>query len=237
MKINRFTQELMELDTFHVFEDFAGDQTDLFFTDTITDTGTAAVGDEATGVMVLTPSDGSVADNDEVYLATANELFLVAAGRRLYARGKVKFTETTSGVFNAAVGFASAVAANLIVDDGGGMRASGNIFAVHKIDGETVWRLTTRNGSAVTTTVSTKSATSTAYQDVEIEINDWDGVSVSVVAKVDGEYLKDANGLVIRHTVLVSGSTEMQLFAGAKLGAITNNDALKIDWLYGAQTR
>lgn len=237
MNINRFTSPLWDIDTFFVFDDFEKDQSDLWAIDTITDSGSVAIGDAANGIATLTPSDGTVADNDEVYLATPNELFLIAANRSLYARARLKFVETASGVYNAAFGFASAVAANLIVDDGAGMRASGNIVCLEKRDGETVWRLTTRNGSAATSTASTRTAGGSSYQKLEIFVKDYDGTNVWVSAKVDDEYLRDSNNLVIRHALAVASSTEMQLFAGAKLGAITNNDTLLLDYWYGAQTR
>jgi hypothetical protein len=237
MNINRFTSSLWNLDTFHIFDDFTADQSDLFWVDTITDTGTVLINDAANGIAVLTPSDGSVADNDEVYFASANELFLTAANRAIYGRCRLQFTETASGIYNAFFGFANAFAANLIVDDGAGLRASGNIFAIEKRDGETQWRLTSRNGSTVTSTLSTTTAGGASYQNLEIMVKDWDGVSVQVAARVDGDFLKDSNNLVIRHTVLLASATEMQVGAGAKLGAITNNDTLNLDYIYAAQTR
>ena len=63
--LNRFTASLWNLDTFHVFNDFITDQADTDWVDTITDTGTVAIGDEVGGVVTLTPSDATVADNDE----------------------------------------------------------------------------------------------------------------------------------------------------------------------------
>ena len=47
------------------------------------------------------------------------------------------------------------MAANLIVDDGAGLRASGTVIALYKVDGETVWRFVTRNGTDATVTQST----------------------------------------------------------------------------------
>lgn len=235
--LNRFTAPLWDLDTFYVFDDFWWDQTDLSWVDTVTDSGTALVGDATRGVMTLTPSDGTVTDNDEVYLASANQLFLFAASRPLYAKARIQFTETAAGIFNAFVGFMSGVGANALIDDGGGLRASGCIAAIYKVDGETVWRCVTRNGSTVTVTQSTKTAGGSAYQELEIIGQDADGVSMTFTFKVDGEYLKDANGLVIRHSVAISGASIMSLAAGAKLGAITNNDVLLVDYLYAAQHR
>lgn len=240
MNINRFTSPLWDLDCFHIFDDFWADQSDLFWIDTITDTGTALVGDATRGIMTLTPSDGTVADNDEVYLGSANEVFIFATNRPIYGRCRLSFVETAAGVYNAFFGFANAFAADLIVDNGGGPRASGCVAFVEKRDTETAWRLTTRNGATVTSTLSTKSSTMTsgAFQVIEIFIDDWDGVSMKVSAKIDGEYLKDTiNNLPIRHTVLIASATEMQVGAGAKLGAATNNDLLLIDYIYASQAR
>lgn len=233
----RYTAVLNDLDTFHIFSDFCEDQTDLLFVDTVTDSGTVLMGDAARGVAALTPSDGTVADNDEVYLATPNENFIFASGRPLYARVRLQFTETASGIYNAAVGFANAVAANLIVDDGAGLRASGCIVAIEKRDGETKWRLTTRNGSTVSTGLSQITAGGAAYQTLEIEIEDFDAVNMVVTAFVDGVPMRDSNNFPLRHFVAIASATEMQGFMGAKLGAITNNDVLNVDFAYFHQLR
>lgn len=234
---NRFTAALQNLDTFHVFEDFARDQADTDFIDTITDTGTVLVGDEANGVVTLTPSDGTVADNDEAYVATPNELFVFAAGRPIYGRARVRFTEVAAGVANVAFGFQNAVGANSIVDDGGGLKVSGSCLGIYKIDGEQVWRAVSSCNGTSTVTKSLTAAAAATWYDLEIEAVDFDGVTMTVVFKVDGAYLKDANGYVIRHSVAIASATEMQLFAGIKLGAGTNNDTLKVDYWYAAQKR
>jgi hypothetical protein len=238
MNINRFTSRLWDWDTVSIEDDFTQTLDTNKWTAQTTDTGTAAVGSEDNGLLTLTPSDASVADNDEVYVASAKALFTFGTNRALYARGRAKFVETASGIYNAFFGFMSSAlsAQNLIVDDGGGLRATGSICAIHKIDGETVWRATTRNGSTSTTSTSTKTA-GAAYQLLEVMLNDWDGVSMQATFKVDGDFLKDSNGLVIRHTVLIASATIMSLAFGAKLGAITNNDTFIFDKVYAAQTR
>lgn len=235
--LNRFCAPLWDLDTYHVFSDFTHDQTDLFEVDTVTDSGTVAIGDAANGVVVLTPSDGTVADNDEAYLATPNETFLFAANRELFFQARVQFTEVAAGVLNCAFGFANAVAANLLIDDAGGLRASGSLAAIYKVDGESVWRCTARSNSVVTTTTSTTAASAATWYTLEILATDAGNGNHTVVYKVDGVPLRDANNQVIRHTIPVASATEMQMFAAAKLGAITNNDTVLVDYWYGAQTR
>jgi hypothetical protein len=225
------------------FEDFLWDQSDLFFVDTITDSGSAAVGDAVNGVMVLTPSDGTVGDNDEVYLASANELFKFAADQPFMGGCRLQFTETAGGVYNAAFGFANAVAADMLVDNGGGPRASGSTAVIYKVDGGTVWRAQTRNNSIATDSISTTTAGGTNYQELEIEVTPIDATRVQVVFRCGDiigptTYLTDATtGFPITHVVTVASSTEMQIFVGAKLGAATNNDVLNVDYIRFAATR
>lgn len=235
--INRFTRPLLDLDTFHVFNDFDKDQADTDAVDTVTDTGTVAMGDAAAGTVVLTPSDGTVVDNDEAYLATPNEVFIFAAGKSLYGQCRLKFVETAAGIYNVAFGFQNAVGANSIVDNTGLPKASGSTLAIYKTDGSSVWKVCSACNGTATHTTSTKAAVTATWYVLEIICQDWDGTSMSVTFKVDGELLKDSNGNVIRHTVAIASATEMQMFVGCKLGADTNNDATTVDYWYGAQQR
>lgn len=235
--INRFPAVLDSLDTVYVFDDFTGDQTDLFAVDTVSDTGTALVGDDVNGVITLTPSDGTVADNDEVYLATPNEIFKFGTNRELYARFRIKFTETSAGVGSVCVGFQNAVGADSIVDNTGLPKTSGSFLGIYKTDADTYWKCGSAVNGTATATTSTKTSTSTGWQVLEVACKDWDGVTMMATFKVDGEYLKDSNGVVIRHAVPIASATEMQMFVGKKLGAATNNDTLLLDYWYGAQTR
>lgn len=233
----RFTSAQAELDTFRVFDDFWMDQTDLTFVDTITDSGSVAIGDAANGIATLLASDGSVADNDEVYYATANELFLVAAGRSLYFETYLQFTEANTDDANVAAGFMSAVAANAIVDNGAGLRTSGNWFSIYKVDGGTVWICGCRNSSTVYTNTTSITAGGSSYQKLGIEIVDWDGTNVLVTYRVDGVLCRDATtNLVIEHRLPITSSTEMQAFVGAKNGD-TNLETILVDYVYASQTR
>jgi azurin len=234
--INRYHPFLEMLDTVVVFDDFTGDQSDITALDTITDTGTALVGDAVNGVIVLTPSDGTVADNDECYLSTPNELFKFGTSRNIYGRFKFQYSAVVAADPNVAVGFTNAPATSAISDNGG-VKVTGDTLAVEKKDGETAFRCTSASSGSSTTTLSNKTIAAATDYVVEIECGDWDGVSMQVTYKVDGEYLRDTSNNVIKHTVAISGSEEMAMFAGIKLGAATNNDTLSLDYWYAAQTR
>lgn len=231
----RFAPTLESLDNHIIFDDFWADQSDLFFLDTPTDGGSAAVGDAANGIMTVTTTNDNT-DNDETYLESANETFLIAAGRSLYFRTRIQFTEASTNAANVAVGFASAVAADLLVDNGAGLRTSGNIVSIYKVDGGTVWRCNSRNGSGTTDTASTTTAGGASYQVLEIDVTDWDGTNVVCTFKVDGVALRDSNNVVIRHTLAISGSTEMAAFVALKNGT-TADETVLVDYIYAAQTR
>lgn len=234
----RFTSPLRDLDTMVAYSDFVDDQSDTFFIDTLTDSGTAAVGDAFGGVMVLTPSDGTVSDNDEVILRSANEVFLFAAGKPLYGKAKFSFVETTATIYNVGFGFMNAAQTDPLGDDGAGAKLTGSTAAIYKVDASGVWKCATANNSV--STVSTSTATAVTATDYVLEIfgEDFSSTQMVFTFKVNGIYLLDSTtGLVIRHMVTVASATEMNLFVAAKLGAATNNDATSLDYVYGHQYR
>ncbi len=85
--------------------------------------------------------------------------------------------------------------------------------------------------------MTNKTVAAGTWYEFEIECLDYDGVTMQVAFKADGVYLKDANNVVVKHSVLIASAAAMQMFAGAKLGAATNNDTLLVDYWYAAQKR
>ena len=77
MKMLRQSQWLNEKLQFTIADDFDHYVTADTWTTTASDSGTVAASDAVGGIVVLSPSDGSVANNDEVYLATTQEIFKV----------------------------------------------------------------------------------------------------------------------------------------------------------------
>lgn len=176
-------------------------------------------------------------DNNEVALRTTAELFKFGTNRNIFGACKLQYTENDTNKANVMFGFMSALAANSIVDNGASIRASGNILAIYKLDGGTVWRCHARdNVGIVLDTASTTTAGGSAAQELEIEANDWDGVSMQVVFKVDGEHLKDSNGNVIKGNVTIASATEMNFGWYVKTGGGAGGETVDIDWGYYAQT-
>lgn len=222
--------------TLALYDDFTWFVTAHNWTSTLTDSGTASITAGTTDVS-LAASDGTVADNDEAYVATTNAAFLPAAGRNLYFETKIKFTEANTDDANVAAGLASSVAANLIVDDGAGMRASGTVFAIYKVDGGTAWVCVSRNGSTAYTNTSGTTRSSGSYQTLGIEIVELLSTTCTVTFKVDGQILRDATtGQPIRHQILYSGLSNCQAFVGVKNGD-TNLETLHADYIGVVQAR
>ena len=205
MNLTRYGNALKNWDNVEVDNDFINFTTATDgWTSLVVDVGsTATVGDAINGVLAL-GTDATA--NDEVDVRTTAELFRFGTNRGIYGRVKLQYSEANTDDAQVFIGFMSALAADSITD-AGAIRASGSIAGIYKVLNGTVWRCHTANNGTVTDTISTKTAGGATAQTLEIELNDWDGVSMQATFKVDGEYLKDSNNLVIRHTVLIASST------------------------------
>jgi len=220
------------------FDDFIEevDSTNVY-TVTATDSGTAAVGNGVGGIMVVTASDGSVGDNDEVYVGFKNLVFTPAANKTFVARARLQYSEANTDDANVAFGFINSVSANAIVDDGAGLLASGTHFAIYKVDGGTVWKCESRNQTAVYTNTSTLTAGGSAYVTMEIVISEITTSNMTVSFKVNDSYLVDATtGFPIVHKVTYTSADAVTPFVGVKNGG-ANVEVVNVDYLYAAATR
>ncbi|AWM41756.1 hypothetical protein GobsT_71410 [Gemmata obscuriglobus] len=237
MNIVRMAQVLKEAKDLHgVYDDFPWYISPHLWTAVLTDAGSIAAAGVG-GIATLTNSDGSVADNDEAYLATTNALFKPAANKPLYAEALIQFTEANTAAANVAFGLASSPAADLIVDNGGGMRASGAVIAIYKVDGENVWRFVTRNGTDVTVSQSVEAAGGASYQQLGIEILDAFGNYATCVPTIDGRLMiSAATGQPIRHQLLLTAIANVNLFVGGKNGS-TSLETTLVDYIGCWQAR
>lgn len=237
--ITRFPLALMQADQFGVFEDFAGDQSDISFIDLIADLSAGSgltVGDEVGGVMTMAITDAT--DNDEMSLYSANEIFKHADGKPIYAISRVQFSEANTSAANfAGLLLANAPVADTLVDNGGGLRTTGSVFGIYKVDGETVWRCRSGCNGTNTTSVSTKTAGGSAYQVLEIEIADYTSTTAQVTFYCDGVPLLDSTtNKPIVHTVLYASATEMAVGFVGKNGS-TTAETFKCDYIGAWQKR
>ncbi len=237
MNLGRYPVSILERLQATIFDDFFWYITAHMWTTTVDSGGTIAHGDAANGVVTLTPSSGN-ADNDEAYLKTAAEVFKLAAGRVIYGEALVKYTEAATNAANVAFGFQNAVGADSIIDNGAGLKVSGDTFAIYKVDGSLVWKcVSVVNGGTAVVSTSLTSTVSTDYQRLSIEIRSVDATSVEVTFFVDNLPMLDSlTHRPIKHTFLIASATEMQMFAGVKNGTAAAQTLL-VDYMAGFQTR
>lgn len=206
----------------------------------LTDSGTAAVAG-AGGKMTLSPSDGSVADNDESYIQTTTLPMLVASGKPIDYTARLQFTEAATNAANIFNGIGSAIAANQMVDDGGGMITTGNYFVFYKVDGATTWSVRSRNSTTTYTNDTGVTAGGSTPQKFEIFIVDEtpNGSSTNVIVtfKIDDQVCFDTTTKrSIAHIIPISGSVAMARMFGSKNGS-ANQQTVVNDYNAYAQTR
>lgn len=219
------------VNAFTLFDDFFHFTTTEDFTSVLTDSGTATVSDGAGGLLDLVPSDGTVADNDEAYVKSTAEIFLIANGKPLYFAAKVGWTEANTDDASVMAGFMSAIAANAIAD--GGLpqsNFSGAIF--FKIDGGATWRAMVSIGTTQTEVTLTNIPAAPGAgnsQKLEIAIVPTSSTAATAYFYIDGV-------LVGSQSFTYTGATEMNVGAGIKNGS-ANNESLEIDYILASQVR
>ena len=228
-------------------KDVHGFQDDFTFYTTVhngwttvaSDLGSIAAQDAAGGILLIHPSDASVADNDETYLKRTQETFLMASGKPIWCGASMKFAEANTSAAKNWFGMKDALAANSLVDDGGGPATSFSGFGFYKEDGQTLWSVITSLGSTQTKTRLTAAnsldktahtAGSSAYQRLEIEFRPNQGSLADICFFIDGVLVFKQSGFDY------TSATEMQAGFGAKNGS-GSEELLYIDWAYGYQQR
>ena len=231
---------LAQRNQFTIADEFLRDVDSADWVTTLTDSGTASVGDAVGGVIALVPSDGTVADNDEAYIESANEVFKFAADKPLLFEARVQFTEANVDDANVLVGLLDAVGANSLQDNGAGPPSSYSGAVFFKVDGGTVWQTETSNSTTQTTNellstntnnLAKKSVTAggSSYQVLRIEYMPYSSTNAYVSFFVDGV-------LCCQHDYIFTSATEMQIGIGVKNGG-ANNETLNVDYVVCTQER
>jgi len=219
------------------FDDFVCENTTLWTT-TATDSGTSTHTAQRDGVVALAPSDGTVADNDEIYFLTP-EIFLFAANSPLIVEARIQFTEANTDDANVLFGVLDAPAANTILDDGAGPKASYSGAVMFKVDGGTTWSCENSISTTQKTTdldgtqplsSDSKTAGGSSFQTLRIESRPISSTKHDVFYWIDG-------ALVAKHKDQVyTSATEMSVCVGAKNGG-SNNESIVVDYVFAYQKR
>lgn len=204
---------------------------------------TVAVNDARRGIITLTTG---ATDNNECDVRTTTELFLMLAGKPCWCEFLAQYAEANTDDANICFGFSDLIAANMLIDDGGGVVASMDGALIYKLDGGTVWRCHSSNGATRTDNITAITAGGTTggyygnddgYHMFRIEIADYTSTSNQVTFWYDGSQLRDSTtNLPIVHTVLVASATEMEVGAYVKAGG-ANSEVVLIDYIGAGQVR
>lgn len=231
-----YEEGLYAKDTFFLFTDWYHFVTADDWTSLVVDAGTTITIADAVGGRVSLTTGAT--DNNEADVRTTAEIFLVADNKPLRFECRSQYTEAATDDANVLHGFMSALAANALVDDGAGVRTTGNYFVFFKVDGETTWRVRSRNGTETETNDTGITAGGASFQKFRIEIdNEGSGTNVQVKFFIDDIQCNDATtNRPIVHTIAVASSTEMNAGHYVKAGGATS-EVLVTDWTYAAQQR
>lgn len=187
---------------------------------TLTNSGTTAVAAATSalpsGALVITCSDGSVADNDEAYVGSEVKTWILQAGKDLWYETGVKFTEANTDDANIMVGLTSTYAANALVDNGAGPPADYDGIVLYKVDGGTTW--------IAETSASTNQTTVTGLP--TRQSGSWTRLGFHVVSTDRVDFYVD--GVQVGSISAYLPTAAMGLFLGAKNGD-TNNEVLNAD--------
>lgn len=227
---------LSEKNQWTLWDDFDHYVTADTWTTTASDSGTVAVSDSSAGVVVLSPSDGTVIANDETYLKSTTEVFKVGSGAHLYGECRMKVVEAATNIAAAFFGFQNAIAANSIVDGGLVLRTTGDCFAIYKTNGALTWKAISSVNGTQTISTAVNVLVSNTYYNLRIEVRAVDGTNVESTFFVDDQPLRDSNGKSIKHLTAFASSTEMNVGVGIKNGANTTHDKVHVDYICATQT-
>lgn len=205
---------------------------------TATDSGSIAAADVEGGQAVLTPSDGSVVNNDETYLHTL-KVFLFRDDGYIYAAARIKTTKVAASIntHNWLFGFSSAAVADTIQDDGAGPPANYYGAVFFKADGAAARFFEASAGTAQTTSAALDDMADDTYYTYEIIGVGAGGNKMRLWFLIDG--VPQGTDDQKKHGVEldITSAVVMRAIIGIKLGASTDNDLLKVDWAYARQQR
>lgn len=213
------------------------------FTTTASDSGSIATNATGlTGTITISPSDGTVGDNDETYLESTVRAFKFADDKNLLFYLEGVFTDVGTNNGNWILGFVEDVGANTLQDNGAGPPADYDGANFHKVDGGTNWLVEVSIGTTQSTKTTDITATSTSKQrflikcrmltSTRMEASFWHAIGSTAPLK----QCKDTDGNVIKLTATVSSNAAMNAVVGAKNGS-TDHATIDVDFILAAVMR
>lgn len=238
MKGLAYPDEILGMRQWHGFRDqfhgFLTAQSGANYTVVTAVDGTVLVQDAAGGVVVIANATATIGDNEDCYLNREPEGFLMAANKPLKFGARLQFTEVSTNTCNVIAGLTDGVAANLLVNDGGGPKTSGSTLAFFKKDGNLNWFIHVSLGSTQTSVELTAvnsldktahAAGSAGYQWLEIEFLPKTSALADVIFYIDGVPVYKITDFTF------TSATEQQAVVGCK-GGTAAAMSVNLDDLY-----
>lgn len=199
---------------------------------TVTD-GTVTQLDVAEGGVAIKSAVASAAGNEDCYLVHEQETFLFAAGKALHFEALVSSVEDDTNQNNLFVGLTNGAAADLLINDGAGVKTSGNTIGFYKVDGGTNWGVHWRDDGDLTTNsvllTAANTITKKAYSNSATKQRlSFDIIPRGSSTKGDIEFFIDGV-LVYKVTdFTLTGNTDVQPVCGCKDGDAGDEVTIKL---------
>lgn len=217
-------------DHFHSYND-----ADAWTKLTADTTATVASGDFAGGQIKLYTD---TTNNNEVMVKSTNKSFIFANNTPLMFETRIQFTEANTDDDNVAVGFSSAAAADLLLDNGAGPATTMSGAMIYKVDGSNVWKCITSLSTTQTISTSTATAGGTNFQVLKIKIDFVSSTVAEATFWLNGAPLIDAaqtsRNTPIKHAFTYTSAAAMNAVLYAKTGG-SQATTLYSDYVYAGQ--
>lgn len=209
----------------------------------------ASVLEDADGVGGIVQLTTGATDNNEAYLHTSNELFLIAENKPLIVDCILQYAEASTDQANVMFGVMDGIAADALVNDDGGPKSSYSGAVFFKVGGQTLWQVESSDSTTQTTTTTAHTAGGTNPQALRIMINPLNATDAEVTFWFSPNSPNGPNDLFqcrenganprtpnIKHTLDYSNATEIAVVVGAKASS-ANSEVINVDMIQAYQKR
>lgn len=196
--------------------------------------GSLTINDAYPGGVAIKSAAASAAGNEDAYLVKEPEAFKPQAGKSIDFQAIVQATEDDTNQNNLFVGLTDGAAADLLVNNGAGPKASGTMLAFYKVDGGLNWWIigsvgatSTRVELSALNTLTKKAyvGSGAANQRLQIKFRPWDSTRANVEFWIDDELV-----YMLQDWVFTS-ATDVQAVCGCKDGDAGDETTINLyDW-------
>lgn len=231
-KLVEMWDDMLVRRTNHFFDDFDWYISPHLWTSLAADSGTSVAWSAGSSVLVTAGST----DNNEAAIITTNAAFTMADGKPILGESLFTFTQAATNAANIFFGFSSALAANMMVDDGAGPATNFSGFGIFCVDGGTVWKTISSLGTTQTIKTSTTTAGNASPQVLRVEFRPVSSTLGEITYRCNGQHLLDSNNIRIKDTITYTSAAAMKFGIYAKEGSATA-ETLLVDYLAAGQLR